>query len=83
VEVKLRAKANGSLDRKWLDMSANLAMISDGKKFMWDGQSYPNKEEASAAEQSYRKENFEVEVVEQEGKFLVYTRRVVKVVAAS
>jgi hypothetical protein len=65
-------------------MSANLAMISDGKKFMWDGQSYATKEEASVAEQSYRKENFEVRVVEQEGKFLVYTRRVVKeVVAAS
>ncbi|HXY07114.1 MAG TPA: hypothetical protein VEI52_04595 [Terriglobales bacterium] len=59
-------------------MSANLAMISDGKKFMWDGQLYSTKEGASAAEQSYRNDNFEVRVVEQEGKLLVYTRRVVK-----
>lgn len=65
-------------------MSANLAMISDGKKFMWDGQFYPSKEDASGAERAYRNENFEVRVVEHEGKFLVYTRRVVKqVVAAS
>ena len=65
-------------------MSANLAMISDGKKFMWDGQAYATKEEASGAEQSFRKDNFEVRVVEQEGKFLVYTRRIVtQVVAAS
>jgi hypothetical protein len=65
-------------------MSANLAMISDGKKFMWDGQPYATKEEASSAEQSYRNDNFEVRVVEQEGKFLLYTRRIVKeaVVAA-
>ncbi len=28
-------------------MSPNLAMISDGKKFMWDGQLYDSKEEAS------------------------------------
>jgi len=65
-------------------MSANLAMISDGKKFMWDGQLYATKEESSSAEQSYRKDNFEVRVVEQEGKFLVYTRRAVtQAVAAS
>jgi hypothetical protein len=59
-------------------MSANLAMISDGKKFMWDGQLYTTKEEASSIEQSYHNDNFEVRLVEQEGKFLVYTRRVVK-----
>jgi len=59
-------------------MSANLAMISDGKKFMWDGQLYSTREDASAAERSYCKDNFEVRVVEQEGTFLVYTRRVVK-----
>ena len=60
-------------------------MITDAKKFMWDGQLYTTKEEASGKEQDYRKNNFEVRVVEQEGHFLVYTRRVVKevVVAAS
>jgi hypothetical protein len=58
-------------------MSANLAMISDGKKFMWDGQLYSTKQDASGAEQTYRRDNFEVRVVEQEETFLVYTRRVV------
>jgi hypothetical protein len=65
-------------------MSANLAMISDGKKFMWDGQHYATKEDASRVERSYRNDNFDVRVVEIDGGFLVYSRRVVKeVVAAS
>jgi len=59
-------------------MSPNLAMISDGKKFMWDGQLYDNKEEASRAAESYQNENFQIQMVEEGGKFLVYTRRAVK-----
>ncbi|MGA2335604.1 MAG: hypothetical protein WA383_11800 [Terriglobales bacterium] len=59
-------------------MSPNLAMISDGKKFLWDGQPYDSKEAASSAAQSYQNDNFQVETVEEDGKFLVYTRRVVK-----
>lgn len=64
-------------------MSPNLAMISDGKKFMWDGQTYDAKEEASRAGQSYRNENFQIQIVEEDGKFLVYTRRTVKEWAAA
>jgi hypothetical protein len=64
-------------------MSANLTMMSDGKKFMWDGQLYATREEASGTEQSYRNDNFEVRRVEQEGKFLLYTRRVVKEVVVA
>ncbi len=60
------------------NLSPNLTMISDGKKFMWDGQLYDNKEDASRAGESYQKENFEIEIVEEDGKFLVYTRRTVK-----
>ena len=59
-------------------MSPDLAMISDGKKFMWDGQLYDNKEEASLAAESYQNENFEIQMAEEDGKFLVYTRRTVK-----
>ncbi len=59
-------------------MSPNLAMISDGKKFMWDGQPYDNREDASRAAESYKKENFLIQIVEEDGKFLVYTRRTVK-----
>jgi hypothetical protein len=58
-------------------------MISDGKKFMWDGQLYDTKEEASRTAQSYHDEDFEVQVVEDGGKFLVYTRRTAKEVAVS
>ena len=64
-------------------MSPHLAMISDGKKFMWDGQLYDNKDEATRAADSYRNEDFEVQVVEEGGKFLVYTRRTPKEVATT
>ena len=59
-------------------MSANLAIISEGKKFMWDGQLYATREDASPIKESYEKDNFEVRMVEQDGRFLVYTRRIVK-----
>jgi hypothetical protein len=59
-------------------MSPNLAMTSDGKKYMWDGQLYGNKEEASRAAQSYENENFQIQIVEEGVKFLVYSRRTVK-----
>jgi len=56
-------------------MSPQLATISDGKKFMWDGQLYDSREDATRAGESYRSENFQVRMVEEGGKFLVYTRR--------
>jgi len=59
-------------------MSPNLAMISDGRKFMWDGQLYDTREEASRAAESYQNENFQIQMVEEGGKFLVYTRKTVK-----
>jgi len=64
-------------------MSPDLAMVRDSKKFMWDGQLYPTKEDASRAEESYRKDNFEVQCVEEGQQFLVYTRRVAKEVATA
>ena len=59
-------------------MSPNLVMLSDGKKFLWDGQPYDSKEDAARAAQSYQNEDFQIQLVEDDGKFLVYTRRVVK-----
>jgi hypothetical protein len=64
-------------------MSPDLAMISDGKKFMWDGQLYDNREEASRAGESYQDEDFQIRMVEEGGKFLVYTRRTVKEVVVT
>jgi len=58
-------------------MSPNLVMISDGKKFMWDGQIYDDRAEASRVAESYQNQNFQVQLLEEEGKFLVYTRRIV------
>jgi len=45
---------------------------------MWDGQLYATQDEASRAEKTYLNENFESRLVEQDGKFFVYTRRTVK-----
>ena len=59
-------------------MSPTLAIISDGKKFMWDGRLFETRDESSREAAAYEKDHFEVRMVEQEGKFLVYTRRPVK-----
>jgi hypothetical protein len=59
-------------------MSPDLTMISEGKKLLWDGQLYETREEAASVAESYRNENFEIELVEEDGKFLVYSRRAVK-----
>jgi len=64
-------------------MTPNLAMISDRKKFMWDGQTYDSKEDAARAAKSYQDENFHIQIVEEGGKFLVYTRRTAKEVAVT
>jgi hypothetical protein len=62
-------------------MSPSLTTMRDGKKFLWDGQLYETSEEASRVAQSYREENFQIQIVEEGGKFVVYTRRPIKEVA--
>jgi len=64
-------------------MNPNLALLRDGKKFMWDGRTVETQEEASRVAESYRNDNFEVQIVEEGGKFLVYSRRVVKEVVVA
>jgi len=59
-------------------MSPTLSLVLDGKKYMWDGSVYATRDEASAVEETYRNNNFEVCVTEEEGKFLVYSRKVIK-----
>jgi hypothetical protein len=51
--------------------------ILDTKKFLWDGETYDTKDAAAEAENKYKTDNFETRLLEEEGKFLVYTRRVV------
>ena len=64
-------------------MSPNLSLVSDGKKFMWDGRPYATREEASTVQEACQSDGFEGRVIEEGGKFLVYTRRAVKGVAAA
>jgi len=55
----------------------NLAEIIDGKKFMWDKGDYSTEEEAMEKMAKYEKEGFETQLVKEDAKYLVYTRRVV------
>jgi len=49
----------------------------DGKKFMWDGQEYDDKEQADEVLKQYSEKGFEVKSCKEDGKVLLYTRRVV------
>jgi len=49
----------------------------EGKKYMWDGQEYDNEEQASSVKKEYAEKGFEVQMWREEGKVLIYTRRVV------
>ena len=56
---------------------ADLSKIINGKKYMWDNVVYESKKEAQDIMEKYKKDNFEVELIEEENKYLLYTRRVV------
>lgn len=56
---------------------ALIARIIDDKKFMWDGVEYENEEKAKAAEKEYLEKEFEVRLVKEDGKVLLFSRRVV------
>ena len=49
----------------------------EGKKFLWDGEEYDNEKSASLVEKQYSEKGFEVQMYREEGKVLLYTRRVV------
>lgn len=57
-------------------MTAQLSYKIDGKKFLWDSVNYDSREAAQEAMKAYEQEGFEVELLEIEGQFLVYSRRV-------
>jgi len=56
----------------------DIAKVVDGKKFMWDGKTYNREQEAKEITSAYEKEGFETLMWEEEGKYFVYSRRVVK-----
>ena len=55
-----------------------LARVFDGKKFMWDGKAYTSEKEAQEIGEKYRDDGFEIELVEEENQYFLFTRRVVK-----
>jgi hypothetical protein len=56
---------------------ADQARVFDGKKFMWDGEEYDDKKKAAEVEKKYTEDGFEVHSCQENGKILLYTRRVV------
>jgi len=53
-------------------------LLVDRKKFMWDGEVYESRAAADVKKSEYEGQGFETQRTEEEGKFLLYTRRVVK-----
>lgn len=49
--------------------------IIDNKKYLWDGKAYDAKDAAYDTAERYKKDNFAVKVIEEESKYLLYTRR--------
>lgn len=52
--------------------------IIDCKKYMWDGKTYEDSKLAKKTKTKYEKDGFEVELLEENGQYLIYTRRVVE-----
>lgn len=50
--------------------------IIDGKKYMWDGEDYESESAARENILKYSNDGFETKLIEEDGKYLVYTRRV-------
>jgi hypothetical protein len=55
----------------------NPAVKTEGGKFMWDSGSLTTEAEARAKKTEYEKEGFETHLIEEDGKYLIYTRRIV------
>jgi hypothetical protein len=56
---------------------ADKARYIDGKKFMWNGEEYEDEKKAGLVAKEYAEKGFEVQTISEDGKVLLYTRRVV------
>jgi hypothetical protein len=56
-------------------MPINYRVISN-KKYIWDGKTYDNEGDALNAAATYKKDNFDVQLIQEDGKCFIYTRRV-------
>ncbi len=50
--------------------------IIDNKKYMWDGKEYTDEGGALKIADIYKKDKFEVQLIQEQDKYLIYTRRV-------
>lgn len=57
-----------------MSMPINYRVI-DNKKYMWDGKIYENEGDALNIASTYKKDNFDVQLIEEANKYLIYTRR--------
>ena len=53
------------------------AKIFDGKKFMWDGKTHENEHDVQKMKTEYEADNFETQIIQEEEKYFLFTRRVV------
>jgi len=53
------------------------AVREEGKKYIWDNGLYSSEQEAEEKKNSYLKDDFEVVLLNEEDKYLLYTRRIV------
>ena len=55
-------------------MPVNYRVISN-KKYVWDGKTYDNEGDALSAASTYKSDRFEAQLIQEEGKHFIYTRR--------
>jgi len=53
------------------------AHFFDGKKYMWDGQEYDDRQKVQEMEKEYREKGFDVRSLSEDDKIHLYTRRIV------
>ena len=56
-------------------MPINYRVINN-RKYMWDGKTYDNEGDALNVASTYKKDNFDVQLINEEDKHFIYTRRV-------
>lgn len=58
-------------------MKPEVARKFDDQKFMWDSKIYETESKAKEVMEEYKRHNFEARMLKEEGRYLLYTRRVV------
>jgi hypothetical protein len=56
----------------------DLARRFEGKKFMWDGQSYAGEAQATEASSRYQTDGFQTQIVTEDGNGYVFSRKEIK-----